>query len=56
MVSLCLETVPYIDTDVESIICTSVGILNEEVSQSVIQTALAEHELFIDSIEGIKSK
>ena len=56
IVSLCLETVPYIDTDVEPIICTSVGILNEEVNQSVIQTALAEHELFIDSIEGVKSK
>jgi hypothetical protein len=56
IVSLCLETVPYIATDVEPIICTSVGILNEEVNQSVIQTALAEHELFIDSIEGVKSK
>lgn len=56
LVSLDITTNPYSSHDLSPITCNSINQLQPCISQDVINTALAEHELFIDSIEGIKSK
>lgn len=56
LVSLDITTNPYSSYDLSPIMCNSINQLQPCISQDVINTALAEHELFIDSIEGIKSK
>lgn len=56
LVSLDITINPYSSYDLSPIMCNSINQLQPCISQDVINTALAEHELFIDSIEGIKSK
>ena len=56
LVSLDITTNPYSSYDLSPIMCNGVHQLQSCISQDVINTALAEHELFIDSIEGIKTK
>lgn len=56
LVSLDITINPYSSYDLSPITCNSINQLQPCISQDVINTALAEHELFIDSIEGIKSK
>lgn len=56
LVSLDITTNPYSSYDLSPIMCNGINQLQPCISQDVINTALAEHELFIDSIEGIKTK
>lgn len=56
LVSLDITINPYSSYDLPPIMCNSINQLQPCISQDVINTALAEHELFIDSIEGIKTK
>ena len=56
LVSLDITTNPYSSYDWSPIMCNGINQLQPYISQDVINTALAEHELFIDSIEGIKTK
>lgn len=56
LVSLDITTNPYSSYDLPPIMCNGIHQLQPCISQDVINTALAEHELFIDSIEGIKTK
>ena len=56
LVSLDITTNPYSSYDLSPIMCNNIHQLQPCISQDVINTALAEHELFIDSIEGIKTK
>lgn len=56
LVSLDITTNPYSSYDLPPLTCNGINQLQPCISQDVINTALAEHELFIDSIEGIKTK
>lgn len=56
LVSLDITINPYSSYDLSPIMCNNINQLQPCISQDVINTALAEHELFIDSVEGIKSK
>ena len=56
LVGLNITTNSYSSYDLPPIMCNGVHQLQPCISQDVINTALAEHELFIDSIEGIKTK
>lgn len=56
LVSLDITTNPYSSYDLPPLMCNGINQLQSCISQDVINTALAEHELFIDSIEGIKTK
>lgn len=56
LVGLDITTNPYSSYDLPPLTCNGVHQLQPCISQDVINTALAEHELFIDSIEGIKTK
>ena len=56
LVSLAVTINPYSSYDLPPIMCNGIHQLQPCISQDVINTALAEHELFIDSIEGIKAK
>lgn len=56
LVSLDITINPYSSYDLSPLTCNGINQLQSRISQDVINTALAEHELFIDSIEGIKSK
>lgn len=56
LVGLDITINPYSSYDLPPLMCNGINQLQSCISQDVINTALAEHELFIDSIEGIKTK